>query len=156
MTLGASTTFDWEIRRFDDHTYTITSKGNPFAMDFTNVSMSMQDYNKPTERLEFSLYLEKTVTPSDAGSTTNRAAKCSYKDTKLDATLFTRKRGSAVFNPPKYSVKNAAWPGDVEIVQSLKSTIGQPVCQDAKGRQIADVGTGLGTCECLYSNAESQ
>jgi hypothetical protein len=118
--------------------------------------MKMHDYNKPTERLEFSFFMNKTVTPSDAGSPTNRAAKCIYQDTKLAATLYTRKRGRTLVNPPTHHVKYAAWPGDVEIVQSLDSTIGQPVCQDATSRPIADVGTGLGACQCQYSNAESQ
>lgn len=156
MTPGGSTTFYWDIVQLNYYTYTITSNENPFAPDFANLSMKIRDYNKPTERLEFSFLMNKTVTPSDAGSPTNRAAKCNYQDTKFEATLYTRKRGTTLFNPPQHHVKYAAWPGDVEIVQSLDSTIGQPVCQDAMSRPIADVSAGTGSCQCQYTNADSQ
>ncbi|GAB0137677.1 hypothetical protein EsDP_00005934 [Epichloe bromicola] len=153
---GDSTTFYWDITQLNSYTYAITSNENPFAPDFKNVSMKIRDYSKPTERLEFSFSMNKTVTPSDASSPTNRAAKCTYADTAFQATLYTRKRGTTLFNPPKHHAKYSAWPGDVRIVQSLDSTIGQPMCRDAMNHVIADVGAGPGTCQCQYTNANSQ
>ncbi|KAG6006329.1 hypothetical protein E4U21_007132 [Claviceps maximensis] len=150
---GDSPIFYWDITQLNRDTYTITSTDNLFAPDFQNVSMEVRDYNQPTERLEFSFSVNKTVTPSDAGSPLNRAAKCTYVDTAFQATLYTRRRGSKHFNPPRRHAKYSTWPGDVQIVQSLASTPGQPTCRDASNNLIGDVAAGIGTCLCQYGNA---
>ncbi|KAG5981922.1 hypothetical protein E4U55_002541 [Claviceps digitariae] len=152
---GESSVFYWDILQLNQYTYTITSTDNPFGPDFQNVSMKIRDYNQPTERFEFSFLMNKTVTPSDAGSPTNRAAKCTYIDTTFQATLYTRKRGSTLVNPPRRHAENSAWPGDVQIVQSLGSTVGQPMCRDASNNLIADVAAGIGTCQCQFGSANS-
>ncbi|KAK2606394.1 hypothetical protein QQS21_003213 [Conoideocrella luteorostrata] len=156
MRPGEPTTFYWDITQVNYYTYTITSNKNPFAPDFNNVSMKIRDYNKPTERLEFAFSMNKTVTPSDSGSPTNRAAKCMYVDTLFQASMYTRKRGTTLFSTLKHHAKYSSWPGDFEIVQSLDSTIGKPMCTDASNNLIADVGAGPGTCRCQYTNAKSQ
>ncbi|KAG6013154.1 hypothetical protein E4U43_007470 [Claviceps pusilla] len=152
MQPGDASVFYWDIMQLNRYTYTITSTGNPFAPDFRNVSMKIRDYNKPTERLEFSLSMNKTVIPSDAGSPTNRAAKCTYVDTTFQATLYTRKRGSTIFDRPRRHANYSTWPGDVHIIQSLPSTVGQPMCRDASNNLIADVAAGIGTCQCQYGS----
>ncbi|KAG5916846.1 hypothetical protein E4U53_004263 [Claviceps sorghi] len=150
---GDPSVFHWDIVQLNNHTYAVTSTDNPFGPDFHNVSVRVRDYSKPTERLEFSLAMNKTVTPSDAGSPTNRAANCTYVDTTFQATLYTRKRGASFVDPPRRHAKDSAWPGDVQIVQSLPSTVGQPMCRDASNNVIADVAAGIGTCQCQYGNA---
>ncbi|KAK8927632.1 hypothetical protein VCV18_004112 [Metarhizium anisopliae] len=152
MTQDGPVIFHWNITQLNSYTYTITSTENSFGPSFANISMKVRDYRKLTERLEFSFLMNKTVTPSDAGSPTNRAARCTYKNVKFETTLYTRKRGTAAVDPPRNHVKYAAWPGDMEIVQLFNSTIGQAVCQDAMRHPIADVTIGLGACRCRYSN----
>ncbi|KHN96886.1 uncharacterized protein MAM_05442 [Metarhizium album ARSEF 1941] len=148
--------FRWTLSRPNSHNYTVTATESSFGPSFANLSMRVRDYRKPTERLEFSFLMNKTVTPSDASSATNRAARCVYKNVRFEAALYTRRRGNATVDPPAHPVNpHAAWPGDVEIVQLFSSTTGEPACRDALRHPVPEVTAGTGDCRCRYSSVDS-
>ncbi|TWU75487.1 hypothetical protein ED733_005329 [Metarhizium rileyi] len=154
MASDGPSVFLWNISRLNQHTYTVTSTEDSFGPGFANISMKMHDYNKPTERFEFALLMNKIVSPSDAESLSGSAAKCTYENVIFEATLYTRKRGDATVKGSANHVENAAWPGDVEISHFINSTVGQPVCEDAMSHPLADINAGQGTCQCRYSNTD--
>ncbi|UNI23651.1 hypothetical protein JDV02_009458 [Purpureocillium takamizusanense] len=171
---GDTTTLYWNIKSLSPDTYTVSSappsssstKGggtdNPLALPpFSNLKMRLVDANQPTERLVFSLPVNKTVVPSDGGTSLNRAAKCTYADAEVEATLYTRRHGGKSFDAPADAAGGdeedggaVAWPGDIEVAQLMNATIGQPTCEDSTGRQIADVQGASGTCDCMYANGK--
>ncbi|GJN70538.1 hypothetical protein PLICBS_004596 [Purpureocillium lilacinum] len=164
---GNTTTLYWNIKSLSPDTYTVSSapssskdgSDNSLALpSFSNLKMRLVDANQPTERLVFSMPVNKTVVPSDGGTSLNRAAKCTYADVEVEATLYTRRRGGKSFDAPADAGGSddgaVAWPGDIEVSQLMNSTIGQPTCEDSTGRQIADVQAASGTCACMYSNAK--
>ncbi|KAJ6443058.1 tat pathway signal sequence [Purpureocillium lavendulum] len=174
---GDAGTLYWDIKSQSPESYTISSapssggasKGSEAAANslslpsFSNLKMRLVDANQPTERLVFSLAVNKTVEPTDAGSALNRAAKCTYEGAEVEATLYTRRRDGKSFDSPSGGGGGSgsgdnggavAWPGDIEVSQLMNSTIGQPTCEDSTGRQIADVQAASGTCECMYSNTK--
>lgn len=74
----------------------------------------------------------------------------------FEATLWTRRRNNDTL-PTDNSTddKFADWPGDIEVKQIKKAELGQPMCEDDQGTEIADVQAGAGDCECAYTNIDS-
>lgn len=112
----------------------------------------MLDANQATERLTFAFTMNKTVTPWDVAAPANRVANCTYSGTVFQATLWTRRRGKDLFQPPSHPSKYAPWPGDFEVTQYKNSTIGDPMCVDKQGKGIADIQAAGGSCLCRYSS----
>lgn len=98
--------------------------------------------------------MDKTVIPLEALSPTNRAARCNFRGTKFQATLWTRRSNSATVDPKKMDSAESfeAWPGDVEVLQTKESDLGSPDCEDVDGNAIADVQAAAGDCSCDYAN----
>lgn len=118
--------------------------------------MSRVDEGSTDEHFIFSFNMTRNVVPGDDVGANNRAARCSFEDTKFEATIWTRRRDNETlqFDGP-VSGKYGDWPGDVEVKQIKEAQLGQPTCEDSKGTEIADVQAGSGTCECAYSNFEA-
>ncbi|KAH7153160.1 hypothetical protein EDB81DRAFT_447944 [Dactylonectria macrodidyma] len=153
-TTGDSATFFWVITADSSSAYTISSTENPFAPSFTNRSLAVLDAGKPTERLRFFYSMSKEVVPSENLTSNNRAATCTFDETRFEATLWTRRRGNDTVDPASDDIKFGAWPGDAEIVQSKSGTLGPLKCEDSNGNRIGNVQAKPGTCECRYSNID--
>ncbi|RCI11984.1 hypothetical protein L249_4583 [Ophiocordyceps polyrhachis-furcata BCC 54312] len=150
---GASVTAHWDIRSRGHGVFTISSPNDSeLNPAFSDVSLSVVDANRLTERLVFTIPMNKTVIPSGGASPTSRAAQCLYQNVEMEATLYTRQRGGRTMSAPSQLGQGVDWPGDVEINQHMPSTIGQPTCRDSGGVQIADVQASQGNCACVYSN----
>lgn len=147
--------FFWTITAKNSYQYEISSSSNPFAPQFTNVTMTLLDGNSYDERLVFNFSLPKMVAASGDVSADNRAATCVFADTAFRATLWTRRKGDAAIGAANGNAtvvtngsKWADWPGEVEVVQ-VKT--GGPQCKDLDGNAIG-VAAGRGQCTCRYAN----
>jgi hypothetical protein len=157
---GGNATFFWHVHDVTSgpSPYAVSSTENPFAPSFTNVSATVLDEGTPEERLTFSFDMDKTVVPSDALTPDNTAATCTFPGTRLEATLWTRRRNGTAFEPPTGSDvgdgRFPPWPCDVEIVQTKEgaSSEGAPTCEDSDGHPVGDVTSGDGDCACNYAN----
>jgi hypothetical protein len=112
--------------------------------------------DSPDERLSFSFEMDRTVVPSDSLTPANRAASCTFSDTKIEATLWLRRKDGEELDPKelKSSSNFGTWPADVEVFQSKEMEQGEPRCQDGDGNVIADVQAGAGDCVCGYASFE--
>ncbi|KAF4981243.1 hypothetical protein FZEAL_2931 [Fusarium zealandicum] len=155
FTEGSSATFFWIITYVNTQYYKVSSTDNPFAPSFTNLSLELLGDETDDERLRFSFSMDKTVVPDDKLSSSNRAARCTFKDTVFEATMWTRRNGSHDDGSGSGNGKFALWPGDVEIVQRKESESGSPECVNVDGDEIASVKSGSGTCECRYTNFDT-
>ncbi|KAH7250539.1 hypothetical protein B0J15DRAFT_44716 [Fusarium solani] len=155
-TEGEPATFFWIITYVNTQFYKISSTDNPFAPSFTNLTLELLDENTPKERLLFSFSMNKTVVPDDQLSSSNRAARCTFDDTRFEATLWThRSKGHDNDDDTSENSKFVAWPGDVEIVQSKSFKSGSPRCVDDDGDKVGDVKSRSGACECRYTNFDT-
>ncbi|KAF4991808.1 hypothetical protein FGRMN_7578 [Fusarium graminum] len=151
-TEGSSATFFWIITPNGQDSYNISSTENPFAPSFTNLTLNLLDKDTSKERLQFSFSMDKTVVPDGNLTSSNRAAKCTFDDTLIEATLWTKtSRDGDGFGNDKF----ADWPGVVEIVQRKTFVGSSPTCVDSQGAAIGDVKAGSGACECRYANYET-
>ncbi|KAJ6779334.1 hypothetical protein PWT90_08390 [Aphanocladium album] len=152
--IGARATFYWTLQQAGGTgSYFVTGADNPFAPSFANLPLTMLDADQPTERLTFAFSMNKTVTPADAGAPANRVANCTYPDTVFQATIWTRRRGGALLQPPSHPSPYSPWPGDFEVMQYKNSTIGDPICLDKQGKGIADIQAAGSSCLCRYNSA---
>jgi hypothetical protein len=134
----------------------VSSRENPFTSSFTNLTASFLDAGRDGERLLFGFEMDRTtiVTP-DARDPSNRAARCTFRGARFQATLWTRRRrsgGSGNDVEVDTGERFAAWPGDVEVVLSKESESGEPRCEDDRGNSIADVQASAGDCTCDYAS----
>lgn len=151
--IGGRATFYWTLQAAGPRSYYVSGAENPFAPDFANLAATMLDADQPTERLTFAFSANKTVVPAaDAAAPGSRVARCTYTGTVLQATLWTRRRGGQLFEPPSRPSQYAPWPGDFEVTQYKNSTIGDPVCVDQQGKSVADIQAAGGSCMCRYSS----
>ncbi|KAF6803136.1 hypothetical protein CSOJ01_11107 [Colletotrichum sojae] len=147
--------FFWTVTAKNSYQYEISSSSNPFAPQFTNVTMTLLDGNSYDERLVFNFSLPKMVAASGDISSDDRAATCVFDDTAFRATLWTRRKGNAAIGAADGNAtvvtsgsKWADWPGEVEVVQ-IKT--GGPQCKDSDGNAI-NIAAGRGQCTCRYAN----
>lgn len=160
---GSDATFTWIIDSHkssdsDSPSYTVSSSENPFAPSFTNLTTTHLDKGSPDERLSFSFEMDRTVIPSDSLTPTNRAAQCTFRDTKIEATLWLRRKDGQQLDPERLSSSSnfGAWPADVEVFQRKEAEQGEPRCEDRDGNMIADVQAGAGDCVCGYASFEME
>lgn len=163
---GSNATFFWIITGGIDSepdSYTVSSTENPFAPSFTNLTAKLSGRGTRNERLEFSFDMDKTVVPSDALTSDNRAAECTFRGTKFETTLWTRRGdGRAVDTKTDDDDDDGGgssrrssfspWPADVEIIQTMAAEEGEPRCEDRDGTRITDVQAGDGECVCGYAS----
>ncbi|KAM0430540.1 hypothetical protein ACHAPT_005889 [Fusarium lateritium] len=155
-TEGSPATFFWIITYVNAQFYRISSTDNPFAPSFTNITLELLDENTPKERLLFSFSMNKTVVPDEQLSPSNRAARCTFDDTRFEATLWThRSKDHNKDDDGSDNSKFVAWPGDVEIVQSKTFKRGSPRCVDGDGEKVGDIKSRSGACECRYANFDT-
>lgn len=151
---GESAVFTWIINQVNSSHYAISSSDNPFAPSFTNLTLSRMDMNQPSERLTFSFAMDWVILPEGSITPDDRSAKCTFKNTTFEATLWTRRDGAEVSGDAVLGDKFGPWPGDVEVKQSVDSKYGPPSCAYLEGGAIIDVRAGKGMCECRYANFE--
>lgn len=90
--------------------------------------------------------MSKTVVPSEALTSDNKAASCTFGETLFEGTLWTRGEGQGS------GERFGMWPGDVEVVQRKVAAEGEQVCVESSGEVIAGVEVGEGDCECVYAS----
>jgi hypothetical protein len=153
---NSNATFFWIIDEDEDKKgkFSVSSSENPFAPSFSNLTASVLDRDGTNERMVFEFDMAKTVVPEDALTPDNRAAKCTFSGTRFQATMWTKRGSTKEAGDVDTSKRFGAWPGDVEIIQSKKSELGQPECEDDDGNAIADVQASSGECSCDYANFE--
>ncbi|CAJ2500244.1 Uu.00g030970.m01.CDS01 [Anthostomella pinea] len=160
----ASTTFFWTIVETAQDVYTISSTANPFAPQFTNVSLALLDGGLSSERLSFTTPLgDAAVVPTGPiveGS--NEVTTCYYNDTVLSTMIWTR-RGAQFGGYATTTGGNRggdgsknfdAWPYAVQVARTAAPGSGVPDCRNADGERVGDfaVVDGGGECGCWYAN----
>lgn len=178
---GAAATFNWIITPADQKSsssnqYTVSSTKNPFAVDFSNISMQLVDVGLNSERYTFSLPMMKTVVPSTAITKDNSIATCLYNDTILQADLYTKlpkayppasPSSSAATSTSTIDSSNGAtggfqpWPYAVRVEERIVGGSDVPECYKTINGNLGDrITDGLAgraqnnVCSCLYKNYE--
>ncbi|KAK0632026.1 hypothetical protein B0T14DRAFT_559754 [Immersiella caudata] len=154
-------TFYWIIQPLTSYSYSISSSDNPFAPQFKNLPLTLLDSNQYSERFTFNFTLDFVVTPNvplpDNGSGMSRGAtRCTFYDTVMSATIWTKMRGEYPAGIERWEVPVnrtkvfAGWPFRVEVRQ-VKGGAG-PECRDGEGRVVNLGGDWVGECGCEYGN----
>lgn len=176
-TTGAMTTFNWVIdptaadlsgKGTSNTTYIISSSDNPFALTFTNATLSLENAGSENEAYTFEVPMQKIVVPSSPLTADNAATECYYNNTQFSAKLYTKmaktypvQAGSASGNPdPDPSAIFGEWPYAVEVQQFIDGGSGVPDCykvvNGVKGERISIGDTTIDdSCECLYMNYDT-
>ena len=173
---GALATFNWIISPSNadgasNGTLTISASHDPFAIDFSNASLSLVDAGTSQERYTFSIPVQKTVFPTTAITTNNVAASCDYDNTQLQASLYTRmpntynvsSQSSSTTQTLSTSTNSTngfqAWPFAVDVTQSIGGGANVPACyESANGNNGDRITNGLepqsstDMCTCEYKN----
>ncbi len=177
---GAMATFNWvitpaDLQSLSSSNYTISSTNNPFAVDFSNVSMLLVDIGLSSERYTFSVPTKKIVIPSAAISRDNSMATCFYNDTTFQADLYTRMSRS--YPPPASASSSAAtssstagsgdsasegfkpWPYAIRVEETIGGGSNVPACYKTVNGNLGDrINDGIteeaqkNMCGCLYKN----
>ena len=168
------TTFNWIIsptaaalsgQDTGNNSYIISSSDNPFALTFTNATLSLQQAGQDDEAYTFDVPMQKIVVPSEPLTADNAATECYYNNTRFSAKLYTKmgktypvQAGSASGNPdPDPSAIFGEWPYAVEVQQFIDGGSGVPDCYKVVNGVLGErVSVGSETitdsCECLYMN----
>ena len=176
-TTGAMTTFNWVInptanvspsKASGNTSYIISSSDNPFALTFTNATLSLENAGSKDEAYRFEVPMQKIVVPSEPLTADNAATECYYNHTLFSAKLYTKiaktypvQAGSASGNPdPDPNALFGEWPYAVEVEQFIDGGSGVPDCykivDGAMGAKVAVAGTtSSDSCECLYMNYDT-
>ncbi|KAL7939166.1 hypothetical protein V8C35DRAFT_275021 [Trichoderma chlorosporum] len=144
---GPPIRFSWTISQTNSG-YVVSSSNDPIASSFSNIPSTLLDGGEEDERLSFSFKLDAVFEPPVTA--TNRAAKCTYTDTTVQATLWTRRGTQQPYGATQKRTGDGDWTGLVEIAEMKNATLGVPECVDSQGDVIADVQAEMGTCECVY------
>ena len=165
---GSLATFNWIIspNNGSNSTYTISSTDNPFAIVFSNATLSLVDAGTSQERYTFSIPLQKKVSPSTAITTDNAAASCYYDNAQLEASLYTKMLNT--YNATSQNSSTAstgsadtfqAWPFAAEVAQTATGGANVPTCYEGvEGTNGDRITNGLtpqpstDTCACEYKN----
>ncbi|KAF2258439.1 hypothetical protein CC78DRAFT_537752 [Lojkania enalia] len=158
----ALATFNWIISSPSSGKYQISSTDNPFSISFKNQELELLDAGKDTERYHFQLSQTKTVRPSKSLAEDNAAAECEFKDTSLQAFLYTKmakgypdkSKGEPSGNPSYQE-----WPFAVRVEQAVAGAQNIPSCyklnNGVPGESITENITPQDPsqlCSCLYKN----
>jgi hypothetical protein len=152
---------------------TLSSTNNPFALTFTNQSLtyhySSSDDNASPPMLTFAFTLPKTVVPTSAIASDNAATQCFFNNTVLSGKIYLAAASSSSSSSQSPSTDSAAkagspsqWPYAVEILQSSAGGEGTPDCYKTVDGGLGErVTEGLepttaeaegGECRCEYSS----
>lgn len=129
--------------------FAISSAGDPFALRFSNASLTLREAGGENEHWGFETRVKKRVRPWVDISGRNAAVECDYDNVELSARLFTRRQPAEGLGGG-----DDAWPGAVEVEE--RSEI-EGSCAEVRngvlGQRVA-VGTGPAECLCSYSNQQ--
>lgn len=170
---NAQATFNWIISAADANSssasnLTISSTDNPFAIDFSNATLTLVDSGTDNERYTFSTTVQKAVYPAFN-------VKCDYNDTLFTADLYTNKPKSYPSNSTSASATSSAasatssaaatsgafanWNYAVDATQAIGGGVDVPACYSLNNGQPGDrVTSGYDVmpaadfCSCAYKN----
>ncbi len=165
-------TFNWIITAADQESsstdFVISSTDNPFALDFTNVSMRLVDAGLSSERYTFSVTTNKTVIPSAAITRDNTLATCFYNGTTFRAELYTKMSKvyqSAASPSTTPDLGNSTgerfqlWPYAIRVEESIGGGDNVPACYRTTDGNLGErITDGLSAqpsgdkCSCLYKD----
>ncbi|KAM0806381.1 hypothetical protein BDR22DRAFT_27731 [Usnea florida] len=151
----------------------ISSTDNPFAINFSNVSLTLRDNGTSNERYTFSTTVIKQTFPK-------LNVRCDYNDTLFTADLYTSKPKSYPNNSTSSASTTssavtaaatdasagapaggnfASWDFAVDATQSIGGGVDVPSCFQYKNGQLGDPDTAGYTvqpstdfCSCAYKN----
>lgn len=159
---GADSTFNWVITPTAENgtDYVISSTNNPFALDFTNATLTMTDPGQSSEAYRFSVNMQKMVIPNVTLTADGASTDCFYNGTMLSAVLYTKKEKTyPAQNKTSPSTAEAylPWPYAVEVQQVASGGAGVPDCYkmiNGNTGEHVTVGTEPAnqTCQCVYEN----
>ena len=170
----AQATFNWIISATGpgaSPSFTISSTDNPFAIDFSDATLSLIDQGSDQERYTFTTIVQKAVFP-----TFN--VKCFYNETRFSANMYTKKPKSYPTNSTAATTSSAAtpaaptdgagvpsggafanWNYAVDATQSIGGGVDVPACYSMNngvmGNRITDgytVEPAGNFCSCAYKN----
>jgi hypothetical protein len=150
---------------------TLSSTNNPFALTFTNQSLTYHHSSDDDDgnassppMLTFAFTLPKTVVPTSAIASDNSATQCFFNNTVLSGRIYLAAASSSkgLSTEPAMGVDSPEqWPYSVEVLQSSVGGEGTPDCyktvDGGLGERVteglepttAEVGE---ECRCEYSN----
>ena len=145
---------------------TLSSTNNPFALTFTNQTLtyhsSSSDGNASPPMLTFAFTLPKTVVPTSAIASDNSATQCFFNSTILSGRISLAASSSEGLSTDSAANSDSPqrWPYGVEVLQSSAGGEGTPDCYKTvnggldervteSSESIAAVGE---ECRCEYSN----
>ena len=160
---GAMTIFNWIISPKNDGspTFVISSSDNPFALDFSNATLTLVDAGLSTEAYTFQVPMDKKVIPTTALTGDNSASICDYDDTTFSASLYTK---MAMTYPAGSSAQTNStvgafqqWPYAVSVQQVIGGGVNVPACYETmngnQGNRISlETQPSQSTCRCTYQN----
>lgn len=159
---GADTTFNWIITPTSANgtDYVISSTNNPFALDFSNATLSMTNSGQSSEAYRFSINMQKTVIPNVTLAADGASVDCFYNGTIFSAVLYTKKEKTYPTQNKTSSSPTEAylpWPYAVEVQQMANGDTGVPDCYKIINGNIGEpvpIGTepSTQTCQCMYQN----
>lgn len=153
-------TFNWIIEptENDSSAYMVSTTNNPFAIIFTNASLSLMNSGSNEEAYMFSISLDKTVIPTTAITSDGSTAECMYNGTTFTAHLYTKKSKTY----PSDSLNSTddfyqPWPFAVDISQSIAGGASVPDCYKTNNGILGDKVTlqtesSTSTCDCSWQN----
>lgn len=161
---GSEAVFNWDILPSDSSSggtsqYLISSSNNPFALTFTNATLSLINQGTVNEAYSFSVPMQKIVVPTVALTSDDATTECYYNHTMFEATLYTRKAKTYPAGSPKSSGQlYGPWPYAVQIEEIINAGPNVPECykviNGVKGDKvnIGIVPSARNFCACLYQN----
>nr|OQO17409.1 hypothetical protein B0A51_14589 [Rachicladosporium sp. CCFEE 5018] len=142
----------------------ISSTNNPFALSFTDVSLSYVAVagNVSSPHYTFSFNLPKTVVPSPSVTPDNTASQCFFNNTILSGALYLHADRSFLGSDQVTSNATGSdsnWPYAVEISQTSAGGQGVPDCYGIANGQTGkpivnelDPQRASDECICQYRN----
>jgi hypothetical protein len=140
----------------------ISSSSNPFAISFSNATLTLLDAGSANDHYAFSVQLDKYVQPPMSLDSSDSLDGCWFRGTTLSAALYTKKKPDSSVNATAAAVQTGwlSWPNAVEVNQTINGGNNVPACFqiEANGNQGPQVTNGLSpqpqsdSCGCFYRN----
>jgi hypothetical protein len=160
---AAAANFTWVIAPMNEVQYGISAAPNPFAPQFSNLTLTLLDRDQASERYTFNFTMSFQSVPIAPLTTGNDdTAVCWYNSTTMSATLWTRQRATypanitAIPAPVAASSSFSPWPYAVEVRELQNAGPGVPDCRSLSGQPEGNFevqnGSNADVCGCSYSN----
>ena len=157
------TTFQWIISETgeSDASYAVSSSSNPFALTFSNATLTLVNAGLSNEAFSFQVSMDKEVIPRTALTSDNSATACYYDGTTFSAMLYTQMNatyptgGASQASPSPEAFQE--WPHAVSVQQVIGGGMDVPSCYKTvngnKGDSISiDTEPAQSNCRCSYQN----